>query len=395
MHASARRRKVLPSNRWRKSTPPSGAKNGTSGNWFCNTLPALFCCAAITLLASGVSRAATVYWTDGTSNTLSRINSDGTDPTLLSASLNNARSLATDGTHLYYGNNGTNQIIRAALDGSGATPLLSATPSAMLVTPANIYYTTWTGGVFRSNKDGTAITNLVTGGIAGGNSSGYFGIAVTPVNVFFSNYLDGKVYRSGLDGSGVTTLVTGITNPSGLAVSDTHLFIGASDNSAVITRTDLTGANATTFGTPGNYYQLSIVDQTLYYSTAQNTLGKIGLDGSGQAALYTSGVQVMGVAAIAVPEPATFALAGVAAFAVPLLVARRHAAARRCPVACARLSSNRVRFSFVAAVPSRAPPIPQIATAPPAVRGNRASVLHGRFCVRRCPGRRCKRRSGV
>ena len=342
MHAIARRRKVRPSNRCRKSPPP-GTTNGTSRNWFRNRLPALLCCAAITLLASGVSRAATVYWTDGTSNTLSRINSDGTDPTLLSGSLDNARSLATDGTHLYYGNNGTDQIIRAALDGSGATPLLSATPSAMLVTPAHIYYTTWTGGVFRANKDGTAITNLVAGGIAGGSSSGYFGIAVTPANVFFSNYLDGKVYRTGLDGSGVTTLVTGITNPSGLAVSDTHLFIGASDNSAVITRTDLTGGNAISLGTPGNYYQLSIVAETLYYSTAQNTLGKIGLDGSGQSPLYTSGVQVMGVAAIAVPEPATLALAGLAALAVPVLVIRRRGASHRCPVAWAPGTLAQVR----------------------------------------------------
>ncbi|MFM8414282.1 MAG: hypothetical protein ACKOCX_06115 [Planctomycetota bacterium] len=53
---------------------------------------------------------------------------------MLSTGLSNSRALGTDETRLCYGNNGTNQIIRAALDGTRKVELVMNGSQAMGLT---------------------------------------------------------------------------------------------------------------------------------------------------------------------------------------------------------------------------------------------------------------------
>jgi len=250
-----------------------------------------------------------VFWTDRALDVVGRVNSDGTAPTNLVTGLNNPRPLATDGTYLYFGNNGGDPITRVNLDGTGSTTLVNATASGLFVNDSFIYYTQWNGGVWRANKDGTGQTQLITAGASGGQTTGFQAIYVNASTIYFGNYNDGALYSRPLDGGAISTVVAGVdqlTNVSGTAA---NLYIGSTIGNRGVVKTDLNGGNLTEIGTVGSYIDITVLGDLLYYVNSGNAVGKMNLDGSGQTTLLTSGSGTHGVAAVAVPEPSTYAMA--------------------------------------------------------------------------------------
>ena len=125
-----------------------------------------------------------VFWTDRSLNLVGKVNSDGTGATNLVTGLNNPRPLATDGTYLYFGNNGGNPITRVNLDGSNSTTLINQAATGLFVDDSYIYYGIWGGGIWRANKDGTGAQNLIANTATGGQTTGFQGIFVNSSTIF-------------------------------------------------------------------------------------------------------------------------------------------------------------------------------------------------------------------
>lgn len=277
------------------------------------------------------ARATTIYWSDAAQNStnaasVGSVDANGTGATTLVSGLQNSVSLSADNDYLYYsdfpGFSGW-VIKRSPITGGAGTTLFTpaARPESIFATSSYIYYTTSGGGVYRVNKDGSGQSQIVTG------ESGYYGVTANAANLFFSNGSNGsagKVYKAALDGSGATAILTGLTDVRGVAASGTNLFVGAL--SGQIRRTDLNGGSPTLMGTAASYWQLAYADGEVFYTNNASTLGKIAFDGTGQTSLYSSGSQVLGVAAIqAVPEPAAcvLALGGIACIGLVARYRRR------------------------------------------------------------------------
>ena len=103
--------------------------------------------------------------------------------------------------------------------------------------------------------------------------------------------------------------MTGISQLTNIFGTSSNLYIASTAGSRGIVKTDLSGGNQTQIGAVGSYYDLKILGNTLYYVNGAANVGKMGLDGSGQTTIYSSGAGTHGVAAVAVPEPSTYAMA--------------------------------------------------------------------------------------
>lgn len=158
-----------------------------------------------------------IYWTDD--KELRRANTDGTNNELLNADLGNsgtANNIVVDSAagQLYYGNGFTNEMMRVNTDGSGVTSLFTGDglPWGMDLDLVNghIYWAESNSPdskLRRANLDGTNIVDIATG------LSSPTAVAVDPVDgkVFWSEVQGGgtpvsTLKRANLDGSDVEVL---------------------------------------------------------------------------------------------------------------------------------------------------------------------------------------------
>jgi len=270
-------------------------------------------------------KADTVYYTDGDANKLERINSDGTGLTnLLTSSspigISDPRALVSDGSVLFWSNNGTNNTCLFDLSNSSTSgfPVFTA-PAGLAVSGDYLYYTTWNGGVYRINKDGSGLTNLVSGS---GRDAGFMGIDVTASNIYYTAYNENKVYKTDLNGGDASVIYTGAAgaNLSDVFIANSNVYIADWSGNTGIIKTDLNGGNATEI-INGTYYDITIAGSTLYYTTGGNEVGYMNLDGSGWTMITGDATSAYGIAVVAeaVPEPSSFVLLGVGAAGVALL----------------------------------------------------------------------------
>ena len=268
-------------------------------------------------------KADTVYYTDGNANKLERINSDGTGLTdLLTTSspvgISDPRALVTDGISLYWGNNSPNRVCTFTLSDSstsGFLPFVAA--SGLAVSGDYLYYTTWSGGVYRVNKDGSGQANLVPG-----RDAGFAGIYVTADSIYYAAYNENKVYKTNLSGGDASAIYTAGAgaNLTDVYVTNSNVFISDFSGINGIIKTDLNGGSATSI-IGGTYYDIDIAGSTLYYTTGGNEVGYMNLDGSGWTMITGDANSAYGIAVVAdtVPEPSSFVLLGIGAVGLALL----------------------------------------------------------------------------
>src|SRR5262249_37936945 len=118
---------------------------------------------------------------------------------------------------MYWGDNVAGAIIRANLDGSGQTTLVSGLPPAdstpgvrppaLDLAHGHMYWTDGTnfspGFLRRANLDGSEVTTLVTG-VAGGRR---IVLDLAGGRMYWAEGASGRIRRANLDGSEVTTLI--------------------------------------------------------------------------------------------------------------------------------------------------------------------------------------------
>jgi hypothetical protein len=214
-------------NELRRSLPPRLAT-------FLALLAALF----IFPLASAARSHAFIYWTDFSTNSITRASLDGTyvDENFISgASAGSIVGLAADADHIYWPSivgGSTWTISRANLDGTEVDPffIIGDFTTGLAVDAHHIY---WGGfpanlppSISRANLDGTAVD---PGFITAGANGFQHGIAVDASYIFWTNVAEfaGSIGRANLDGSGVDhnfiTTAVGV-EPAGIAVNASHIY---------------------------------------------------------------------------------------------------------------------------------------------------------------------------
>jgi hypothetical protein len=247
--------------------------------------------------ASATANTTAVYWTNNSSNTLSVTNSASAG-ILLSASttpsLSDPRPLATDGTSLFIGNAAGNTVLRTDMNGANATTLTDLNGlgiGGFYANASHVYYTRWSGGVYRAEKDGTGSVQLVVPNNNGAPSSEFSGLFATADTVYFTYYasgggITGKVYQRSITaggGTGTVSLVFDTVSISavtrrtleGVWLAGDHLYLASSNGIIKVTRD---GTDWDVLGN-GTYKRLIVVDGWIYY-TKSTEVGRMRLDGT-------------------------------------------------------------------------------------------------------------------
>ena len=116
-----------------------------------------------------------IFFDQGVGHTgLKRMRFDGTNKTTYNISSLIAspdiRTMTSDGTTLYFVNNGDG-VYSMNLDGSSLTKILTGSPSDLFIYGTKIYYTLWSGGLSSMNLDGSSPTSLALASAFPGSSS--------------------------------------------------------------------------------------------------------------------------------------------------------------------------------------------------------------------------------
>ena len=271
-------------------------------------------------LTSILSAQSYVYWVNITSSSIQRSEFDGSNVTTIVSGLSNPRNVAYDsvGNKIYWTDRGASKIQRSDIDGSNVEDVVTGIGSGLrqlsIDNASNHVY--WiddnTGipqsGIWRANLDGTNVTAFAVGNISADaqglaldipgqlvySSSDGFNIiarrtfASGPLSTIFNtntNSVQDLALNSDqsilywADGGGTinsgttstlthTQLASGLTNPSGIDVSSSFIFVG-----------DITAG----------------------------TVSRFDIDGSNQTTL-ASGLGSVGGVAVVIPEPSTYAL---------------------------------------------------------------------------------------
>ncbi|MFZ4756418.1 MAG: beta strand repeat-containing protein [Miltoncostaeaceae bacterium] len=221
------------------------------------------------------------------------------------------RTLATDGTYLYF-SDGTN-LVRTGLDGTGKTTVVAGVPSPEQVTFAGnyLYFTLYNGGVYGVSlailpASASQIFTVAGGGWNGVTVSGNTiyainnsGSGAQGVQGLYSATLNGvsAVTATMIDASAVMTYgATKIYASAGkIYAAGSTGSIKVRDASGVWTSVSV--ADATGQGV----YSVSVIDTTIYFSTS-SAIGSVSTGGTG-ATILTSGSQFTGVWCVTAAPP--------------------------------------------------------------------------------------------
>jgi hypothetical protein len=183
------------------------------------------------LKVSGCSASARVYWADWDGGTVNeglpaRAGCVPTVTTLASGQVVPA-SVATDGTHVYWVNDGDGAVRKVPIGGGAVTTLATGPqgPISVAVDGTNVYWVNWENGTVNEVPvGGGSVTTLATG------QENPRSVAVDGANVYWVNYgtawgsPDGTVNEVPVGGGSVTTLATGQDYPWSVAVDGTNVY---------------------------------------------------------------------------------------------------------------------------------------------------------------------------
>jgi hypothetical protein len=183
------------------------------------------------------------------------------------------------GQHLYWTNYGSGTVMRANLDGTGVTTLVSGRTNHLYGLAADASHIYWieadavgNGTVMRANLDGTGMTTLASG------QSAPIGIAVDANYVYWANG-DSTIMRANLDGTGVSiwrNTGPGVI-PQWVAVDANHVYWTADFNYIEEDNLDGSPVNQYAAGRTEDPYALAVSPQYVYFSNPGNQT--IELDG--------------------------------------------------------------------------------------------------------------------
>ena len=166
-----------------------------------------------------------IYWTDYGTNTIQRVNLDGSNvQDLVTQGLITPSGIALDvaGGKMYWMDWGTKKIQRANLDNSNVEDLVTQRlegPNgiALDIVGGKMYWTDeGTKKIQRANLDGSNVENLVTSGLI---SPGNIALDVAKGKMYWTDYDTDKIQCANLDGSNVQDLITqGLRAPWGIAL---------------------------------------------------------------------------------------------------------------------------------------------------------------------------------
>ena len=183
-----------------------------------------------------------IFFDQGVGHTgLKRMRFDGTNKTTYNISSLIAspdiRTMTSDGTTLYFVNNGDG-VYSMNLDGSSLTKILTGSPSDLFIYGTKIYYTLWSGGLSSMNLDGSSPTSLaLASAFPGSSSTGLRSLYVDGTYAWVTHGTggggtDGHVYRVPIAG-GTPVLAytdTGSAGVNGITGSGDNIFIRSGNN---------------------------------------------------------------------------------------------------------------------------------------------------------------------
>lgn len=236
------------------------------------------------------------------------------------------RSLATDGTYLYF-SDGTN-LVRTDLDGTGKTTIVAgvASPEQIVLQGNYLYYSSFGSGVYSVLKNGGSPTLIVTNGA----NYGWDGVAIDGNTLYAVNYQAG-LYIAQLNGTGGVTGTpalnadSGVKSLSKLLASEGVLYATSGSNGLIWRTVDATqprsGWGSINIGaaTSNSPYALAIDGNTLYFSVSNGLIGQVPANGSAQAESLSSGQFSSAWSLAVVPQySVTYAAGGANSGTVPI-----------------------------------------------------------------------------
>jgi hypothetical protein len=251
------------------------------------TLTALFALA----MAFAPPAGAYIYWGNNYTNTIGRANLDGTDiDQSFVTGASSPTAAAVDGSYIYWGS-GANSIGRANLNGSNAsnsfvTGSQVSQPAGIAVDGSHVYWANYLssapgnpfqGTIGRADIDGSSPQFLI--------ESNYYsfmsGVAVDSSHIW---WVEGNtVGRADLDGSNVNhSFITGASSPCGVAVDGSHVY-WSNSGTATIGRADLNGSNVNQSFISGlaNPCGVAVDGSHIYWANpGAGTIGRANLNGS-------------------------------------------------------------------------------------------------------------------
>jgi len=214
---------------------------------------------------------------------------------------------AGDAPGLMYWTNGAEGIYRAVRDGSEVTLIVEMKNADGLAVDAKnskLYFTTATAPeldgnkLFRSNLDGTEITELA----AGLNYTGDVVVDPKSRKLFISSLLGHKILQCNLDGTGMKDFVTGLITPDELAIDleNRLLYWSHSGRGGPIQRAKLDdGLELTDIVTSRSRRMgiaLDTVEHQIYWADVDpGNIVRGGLDGKGETPIVTGRVGLDGL----------------------------------------------------------------------------------------------------
>jgi hypothetical protein len=155
-------------------------------------------------------------------------------PALVVGAQNVPHGMASDGTNLYFANQGTAQLIgsvnKIPIGGGAVTPIASnqSGPIDVVLDATNVYWANQgDGSIWKSDK---TTPNPVK--LAGPNGQGHAAhLRVDATNVYYTDSSGGAVYRVPIaGGNAVAMTTTGIPFPRYIAIDSQNAYFGSSSN---------------------------------------------------------------------------------------------------------------------------------------------------------------------
>ncbi len=275
-----------------------------------------------TAMAVSVPR---IYWGNDATNAIVAANLDGTNPNPnFATGAQNPGGLVVDGQHVYWSNFVTGTIGRANLNGTGVDPNFMTGLGHVEDVAVNDQHVYWAdavaGTIGEANLNGTDVNQSF---ITGANNP--HGVAVDGQHIYWSDGDTNTIGEANLDGTDVNqSFITGASFPTMVRVDGQHIY-WINFNLDTIGEANLDGSDVNEgFIGGANEVGLAVDGQHIYWDSSASTIGRANQDGTGvnqsfiTTATFVAGLAVsVPIARVTPTRPAVFASTPVGALGPP------------------------------------------------------------------------------
>jgi hypothetical protein len=192
-----------------------------------------------------------VYWANGKptpNGTVYKVPINGGTPVLVQGTLDTPHGIASDGVDVFWTSVGSNDIWKAATNGTGTpTAIVSGQkgPTDIVATAAGLVWLNGgDGSIFASDKTGGNVTQIVAANQNGGAHTGHLRVGGT--TVYWTDTTAGGVYSAPIVKNATATPLTGTANARFLDIDLKDIFYSAGAGAtSVVDTTPLAGTTAT------------------------------------------------------------------------------------------------------------------------------------------------------